>query len=186
MGAIEEAETFYRAGRFDAVIIGIGYRHLPYRRACFQKFSDRMPFATLVHPSCQIDSTARIGDGSVLLPGCVLDKGVTVEENTLLNTGCTVAHDTKVGENCFLGPGVTLAGFVTIDSGCFLGVGTVVIDGIRICRNVQTGGGAVLIKDIDEPGLYVGVPAAKTRSRMPDQLGNGCTGSVRAQSFAQP
>ena len=172
LGCVDRTETLYRDGRFDSLIIGIGYKHFSYRRACFERYSPGIPFATLVHPSGYVDPSARIAAGSVLLPGCVLDKGVIIEANTLLNTGCTMAHDTTVGENCFLGPGVTLAGFVTIDSECFLGVGTTVIDGITIARNVQTGGGTVVTKDIDEPGLYVGVPAKMVRRYEPHKSGD--------------
>lgn len=181
LGPIDDAEPLYRDGWFDCLIIGIGYRHFSYRRVCFAKNFPRIPFATLVHSSCSVDSSARIGAGSVLLPGCVVDKGVTIEPNTLLNTGCTIAHDTTVAENCFLGPGVTLAGFVTVESGCFIGVGTTVIDGIRIARDVQTGGGAVVVEDLEEPGLYVGVPAKRIRKREPLQGGGRERSEIQAE-----
>ena len=78
-----------------------------------------------------------------------------------MNVGCTIAHDTRIGDHCFLGPRVSCAGFIQIGEACFLGISTTIIDGIRVAQNVQTGGGAVVVHDIHEPGLYVGVPAKR-------------------------
>jgi len=161
MGTCAELEELHHARRFDCLLVGIGYNHMSVRQACFQRYAQAVPFAKLIHSSCQVDPSARVGEGCVLLPGCVLDMGVSVKPNSLLNTGCTIAHDTTVEENCFLGPGVTLAGFVTLRSGCYIGVGTIVIDNIEVASGVQTGAGAVVTRNIREPGLYVGVPARK-------------------------
>jgi serine acetyltransferase len=48
---------------------------------------------------------------------------------------------------------------VRVDRCSTLGIGTVVIDNVSITSGVRTGAGAVVIEDIAEPGLYVGIPA---------------------------
>jgi sugar O-acyltransferase (sialic acid O-acetyltransferase NeuD family) len=161
LGGLSDVEPIFEQGRFDALMIGVGYRHPAFRRQCHDRFAGSIPFARLIHSSCFVDPTAQVGDGAFLLPGCNLDKGVVVEENALLNTGCTVAHDSRVGRHSFLGPGVVVAGFAVIGQSCFIGVGSTIIDNVRIADDVQTGGGAVVTGDIFEPGLYLGVPARK-------------------------
>ncbi len=84
-----------------------------------------------------------------------------IAENVVLNTACCIAHDSSVETHSFLGPGVSVAGFVRIGSQCFIGVGSTVIDNISIADGTQTGGGAVVVNDITEPGLYLGVPAKR-------------------------
>ncbi len=40
-----------------------------------------------------------------------------------------------------------------------IGSGAIINQGIRICDDVKIGSGTVVIRDITEPGTYVGVPA---------------------------
>jgi sugar O-acyltransferase (sialic acid O-acetyltransferase NeuD family) len=162
LGGSHEIKSDYEQGVFDEIILAIGYKHIDVRKNLFENLqSKNIPFATLIHPSSYIESSCIIGKGVVVLPGCVLDKGVILEDNILLNTGCIIAHDTKVGKHCFLAPSIKLAGFIHIGECCFLGIGTTVIDNIKITNYVQTGGGTVVVKNITEKGLYVGVPHRK-------------------------
>jgi sugar O-acyltransferase (sialic acid O-acetyltransferase NeuD family) len=163
LGRIDACLQAHERGEFECIALGIGYRHPKLRASLFADLTRVVPAATLVHSSCFVDPSVRLGPGVVVLPGCVLDKGVVVEDNVLLNTGCCVAHDSRIGRHSFLGPRVALAGFVTVGASCFLGVNSTVIDRINVCAEVQTGGGAVVIEDITTPGLYVGVPARRIR-----------------------
>jgi sugar O-acyltransferase (sialic acid O-acetyltransferase NeuD family) len=143
----------------DAVILGIGYRDLKARGAILESLLGRVPLWTYVHETCWVDPSAELGEGVILLPGCRIDLNVRIGAGTILNLGCVVCHDTEVAENCFLGPSVTLSGFSSVGRDSFLGAGTVVIDNVRVGSAVQTGAGAVVAEDLQEPGLYVGVPA---------------------------
>ena len=42
-----------------------------------------------------------------------------------------------------------------------IGAGATVIDRIRICDNVVIGAGTTVVRDIIEPGTYVGTPARR-------------------------
>jgi sugar O-acyltransferase (sialic acid O-acetyltransferase NeuD family) len=163
LGKINEVEQVFATGKFDCLMIGIGYKHPDFRKDCFERFSGKIAIGKLVHSSCYVDPSVIIGAGSCLLPGCVLDWRVVVEENVLLNTGCKIAHDTRIGSHSFLGPGVVLAGFIVVGEGSFIGVGTIIVDNISIAPRTQTGGGAVITRNIVDAGLYVGVPAKRVR-----------------------
>jgi len=56
-----------------------------------------------------------------------------------------------------------ISGNVTINEKVYIGTGTVVLEKINICSNVTIGAGAVVTKDITEPGTYVGVPAVRIK-----------------------
>jgi UDP-3-O-[3-hydroxymyristoyl] glucosamine N-acyltransferase len=75
-----------------------------------------------------------------------------------MNISCTVAHDTVIGKHSFLSPSVAIAGFVNVKEQCIIGINSTIIDNITMTAKTQIGGGGVVIKDIDEPGLYVGNP----------------------------
>jgi sugar O-acyltransferase (sialic acid O-acetyltransferase NeuD family) len=149
----------FENGEFDKVIIGIGYKHMSIREEKYVNFAGKIPFANVIHPSCVIDKSCKIGEGNFILPSCTLDKGVRIGNNVLLNTGVTIAHDSFIDDHTFLAPGVTLAGFINIGKRCFLGIGTIVINNINITCDVQTGGGALVVRNLIEKGLYLGTPA---------------------------
>lgn len=159
LGTIDDVGPAFESKAFDELLIGIGYKHLSFRKAVFERFQGTIPFARLIHPHAWIDPTAIVEPGAVIYPGCVVDMRATIGANALLNVGCVVAHDSSVGHSCFLSPAVKIAGFVRVEPVTTLGIGTIVIDNVSIASGVRTGGGAVVIDDITEPGLYVGVPA---------------------------
>jgi sugar O-acyltransferase (sialic acid O-acetyltransferase NeuD family) len=159
LGNVEMIEQAYNTGMFDCLMVGIGYKHFPVRKALFERFSNIIPFASIIHPSAFVDKSCTIGKGAIIYPGCTLDMKVTIGDNVLINAGCTIAHDSTIGSHSFLSPGVSIAGFVSIKEMVSLGIGTVVIDNVEINRGVRTGAGAVVIRNLMEEGLYIGVPA---------------------------
>lgn len=159
LGSTNDVLNTFKVGVFEMLMIGIGYKHLQARSLMFTKFKGKIPFASLIHRSCYVDKSCSMGEGIFIYPGCKLDMNVVIEDNVLLNIGCVIAHDSVVGEGSFFGPAVSIAGFVTIEKSVNLGIGTVVIDNIRISTGVRTGGGAVVIDNLEQAGLYVGVPA---------------------------
>lgn len=50
-------------------------------------------------------------------------------------------------------------GFVNIKEQCIIGINSIIIDNISITEGTRIGGGTVVIKNIEEKGLYVGNPA---------------------------
>ncbi|WPU95790.1 acetyltransferase [Mucilaginibacter sabulilitoris] len=158
LGGIKDIFSVFEQGRFDELLIGIGYKHMALRSDLYTRFQNIIPFARLIHSSCSIDQSSIIKEGVVIYPGCIIDHHVTIEPNVLINIGCCIAHDTQIGMNSFLSPRVAVAGFVSIGPNCILGINATIIDNIRIAKQTQIGGGAVVIKHIEASGLYVGNP----------------------------
>jgi sugar O-acyltransferase (sialic acid O-acetyltransferase NeuD family) len=158
LGNSDAIEMEFENQSFDEILIGIGYKHLKVRKQLFERFIEKIPFGKIIHSTSWVDKTALIKEGCVIYPCCCIDAQVVVGQNTLLNISCSVAHDTQIGKHSFLSPRVALAGFVAINEMCILGINATVIDNITIVSNTQIGGGAVVIKDIEDSGLYVGNP----------------------------
>ena len=150
---ISNIDKYYES-LFDKLIVCVGYKHLNFRERLFNQLQKKYDFYTFIHSSVVFGENVQVGDGSIIFPGTVLDNGVEIGPNTLLNTGVKIAHDSKIVMHGFLAPGVTLAGFVEIGVRCFIGVGTNVIDNVTICNDTFVGGSLVL-RDIEEPGVYV-------------------------------
>lgn len=163
LGGVDVVESSFEAGEFDCLFIAIGYKHMYIRAALFEKFYPFIPFATIIHSSAYVDSSAKVGAGTILYPGCIVDMDATIGNNVLLNVNCTVAHHTSISDHCFLSPAVSLAGFVQVAPKVVLGIGSIVIDSIAIGENIRIGAGAVVTKTIQESGLYIGIPAKKIK-----------------------
>lgn len=159
LGKLNEINNLYNQGKFDVIMIALGYHQFSLKENIFNKFKNIIPFGNILHSSSFIDYTCKIGNGVFIYPGCILDMNTEVKDNVLLNVGCIIAHDSIIGEHSFLSPSVKVAGFVNIGQKVSLGIGTVVIDNISIANDVRTGGGAVITKNLNDAGLYVGIPA---------------------------
>lgn len=164
LGGIEAVSERYRQGAFDQILIGIGYKHMAFRRQLYKRLQPEIPFARLLHPTAWIDPEAIIEPGVVIYPGCLVDRQARIGANTLLNIGCVIAHHTAIGQSCFLAPAVKLAGFVTVGTGVTLGIGTTVVDNVSIASGIRTGAGSVVVGDLELAGLYFGVPARWQKS----------------------
>lgn len=120
-------------------------------------------FSTLSHPSAVIANDVVIGEGSVVMAGAVINSGTKVGKGCIINTSSSVDHDCIVGDYCHISVGAHLAGTVCVENCGWIGTGATVSNNVNICPDVVIGAGAVVIKDIDEAGTYVGVPAQKVK-----------------------
>ena len=112
-----------------------------------------------IHPQSTISPTVTIGPGTAIMAGAVINASTVIGEGAIINTGATVDHDCRIGDFAHIGPQCGLAGNVTIGDRAFLGIGTKVIPKTTIGQNTTTGAGAIVVCDLPENGLAVGVPA---------------------------
>ncbi len=100
--------------------------------------------------------------------------------------GTIVVHGAaRVGRNCRLQEGVTIGATggsheaALIGDNCYFGSGAKVIGAVRIADDVAVGAGAVVTRDITEPGTtWAGVPARKISDR--DSHSNLCSALFEA------
>lgn len=132
------------------------------RRKIVERINERSSnVATLIDPSVLITGNCSIGEGSIICAGSILTTNIKIGKHVIINLSCTIGHDTILHDFCTAHPGVNISGKVTADECVDFGTGTKVIQGKHICENVILGAGSVVVKDIEEPGTYVGVPATK-------------------------
>ncbi len=115
----------------------------------------------LIHPSAVIGTNVEIGFGSVVMAGVVINSSSRIGNGCIINTSSSLDHDNMIEDYVHISPGVRTAGSVSIGKGTWLGIGSVVSNNVNICSGCKVGAGAVVVKDITEPGTYVGVPVRK-------------------------
>lgn len=120
----------------------------------------------------------KIGSDCFIGPFVEIQKGVTIGDRCKIQSHSFLCELVTIGDDCFIGHGVMFVND-TFPNGKPSGdprlwkpthIGNHVSIGshatllpVSICANTVIGAGAVVTKDITEPGVYVGNPARKLR-----------------------
>lgn len=122
----------------------------------------------------------RIGSNSFIGPFVEIQKNVSIGANCKVQSHSFICELVTIGEHCFIGHGVMFvndlfqhggpAGGDTskwkhtyIGNHVSIGSNATVLP-VTICDGAVIGAGAVVTKDITEPGIYAGNPARKMRN----------------------
>ncbi|SFM99611.1 sugar O-acyltransferase, sialic acid O-acetyltransferase NeuD family [Algoriella xinjiangensis] len=159
LGKITDILNDFKKNIFDVILIGVGYQHTNFASKLYDELHIDIPFYTFIHSTCIVDKTAIIKAGVVIYPGCIIDQQVIIEENVTINPGVMVGHNTVIGKHSFVAGSAAFAGYVTIGEKCFIGLNVTFVDNIKLSEEVNLAAGAVAIKNLLEPGWYVGNPA---------------------------
>lgn len=147
-----------RAQGLDEAFVAIGDNRLRARLA--QGLIEQgFILVNAIHPSAIISPSARLGCGVAVMAGAVINAEVQIGDLAIINTGAVIDHDCRLDTACHLGPASALAGAVSLGARSFLGVGTRVIPNITIGADVVVGAGAVVVCDLPDAVVAVGVPA---------------------------
>lgn len=118
---------------------------------------------TLIHPSAVVSRRVEIGKGTVVMAGAVINSDVIIGKGCIINTGASVDHDCKLEDFVHVSVGAHVAGTVAIGRKTWIGAGATISNNVSICGHCMIGAGAVAVKDIIEPGTYVGAPVKKIK-----------------------
>ncbi len=116
---------------------------------------------SLIHPSAIIGTDVEIGIGTVVMAGVVINSSTMIGKGCIINTSSSLDHDNTIEDYVHISPGMRTAGSVSIGKGTWLGIGSIVSNNVNICSGCKVGAGAVVVKDITEPGTYIGVPVRR-------------------------
>ena len=140
-------------------VIAIGRNEI--RRKIVQRSDLR--WATVVHPRAVVSPSAVLGAGTVVMAGAVINACAKVGSHCIINTGAIVEHDNVLENYVHISPNAALGGTVRVGALTHIGIGACVRNNITICGGCTVGAGAAVVRDLSEPGTYVGVPARRTK-----------------------
>ena len=114
---------------------------------------------TLIHPSAVIGACVEIGVGTAIMAGAVVTPCSKLGKGVIVNTCSSVDHDCIIDDYCHIAVGAHVAGKVNLGEKVWIGAGVTIKNNVSICSDCIVGAGAVVIKDIIEVGIYIGIPA---------------------------
>lgn len=157
LGGIDDYRRFPHA----AFVVAIG--NATARRQVVQRL-DGVRWHTVIHPAAVVSPMeVSVGEGTVILAGAVVNPGAQIGCHSIINTAAVVEHDNRIGEFAHVSVGARLAGTVSVGDNTWVGIGATVSNNLSICADCLLGAGTVVVRDIDRPGTYVGVPARRLR-----------------------
>lgn len=138
-------------------VIGIGNNSIR------KKIADSMnvKWYTAIHPSAQIAIETVIGEGTVVMANAVINTSARIGMHCIINTAAIIEHDCKIGNYVHVSPNASLCGTVTVEDSTHIGAGATIKNNISVCGDVVIGVGGSVVKNINEKGTYIGVPAQK-------------------------
>ena len=118
----------------------------------------------------------KIGDNSFVGPFVEIQKGAEIGSNCKIQSHSFICELVTIGNNCFIGHGVMFINDLMqngpaggdrskwsktiIGDNVSIGSNATILP-VEICNNVVIGAGAVVTKNITEPGIFAGNPARK-------------------------
>jgi acetyltransferase-like isoleucine patch superfamily enzyme len=121
-----------------------------------------------------------IGDGSAIGPFVEIQSGVTIGKRCRIQSHAFICDLVTIGDDCFVSHGAMFINDVFATGGPAMrrkelwrstvignhvSIGTnATILPVTICDHVVVGAGAVVTRDITEPGIYAGNPARLMRA----------------------
>lgn len=149
--------------RPDAFRVVVALGDPASRRALVASLPAGTVFHSVVHPSAVIATSAKIAPGAMIGPGAVVTANATIGAHVILNPHASVAHDSVVCDFVTIAGGARLSGACHVGAGAWVGTNAAIREGICVCAEAVIGMGAMVVRDVTEPGVYAGVPARRIR-----------------------
>jgi len=157
-GIIDKASNFSQYLDSSDFFVAIGAGKIR-KRYVSQLLEANANLISMRHPSSVISESVKIGRGVVVMAGVVVNCNTKIEDGVILNTCSSIDHDCIIGAYSHVAVGARLCGTVHIGDGCFIGANSTVVNNVSICGYCLIGAGGVVVKDLQEPGVYYGAPA---------------------------
>lgn len=160
VGTSQEFHNYAKRG-YD-LIVAIGNAKI--RQQIQEEIEDDgLCCTTLIHPSSVIAEHVEIGSGSVVMANAVVNPSSMLGKGCIVNTCASIDHDNQIADYVHVSVGAHLAGSVSVGERTWIGIGAAVSNNVQICGDCMIGAGGVVVKDILDEGIYMGVPVVKIK-----------------------
>ncbi len=125
---------------------------------------------------CHVMSGARIGSHCIFGQNCFVANDVVIGSNVKVQNNVSIYTGTVIEDDVFLGPSCVLTNVINprsqvnrhalyektlLKRGCSVGANATIVCGTTVGRYAFIGAGAVVVKDVPDYALMVGVPAVR-------------------------
>lgn len=144
--------------------VGIGDNKI--RKKIFEKIlKQKGNIVNLISPHAVISQYVEMGFGNLLMPQSVVNSNVKIGDGNILNTSAILEHCVNIMDFNHIAPQATLLGNVRVGELNFIGSNSVLKNSVTIASNHVLGAMSFANKDLNEPGVYFGIPVIKRKRK---------------------
>jgi sugar O-acyltransferase (sialic acid O-acetyltransferase NeuD family) len=108
----------------------------------------------IVSPYAYVSSSARIGNGSIIMHHALVNSYAEIGENCIVNSKTLIEHSARVENNCHLSTGSIINGDCYIKKDSFIGSNATIIQGVIIGEKSIIGAGQIIKKNLKSKSIY--------------------------------
>lgn len=143
------------------------------RKTLYMKVkSSGYPFASVVHPACNISETAQTGQGCILFP-CRLYLSAYIGNNVLIEGGVNIGYDAVIGSHSLVNSMAFIGGYTWIGERVYIAPGALLRDRISVGDDAIVGMGAVVVRNVAAEAVVAGNPAKEIGKNMEKKVFKG-------------
>jgi sugar O-acyltransferase (sialic acid O-acetyltransferase NeuD family) len=151
-------------------VIGIGDNNI--RQHIAKRYTDRLRFTNLIHPSASFGRGQRelleAKRGVIVCAGVRFTNNIQIGDFCIFNLNSTISHDVMIDEYVYVAPGAHITGNIHIETRVWIGIGVAINQGNeslkrRIGADTTIGSGAVVVNDCEPNAIYAGIPARRIK-----------------------
>jgi sugar O-acyltransferase (sialic acid O-acetyltransferase NeuD family) len=128
-----------------------------------QKLPKDTKYFTFMHPTALIMGNVEIGEGSFIGAYSILTTNIKIGNHSILNRSNHIGHDCLIGSYFSAMPGAIVSGNVRIYDLVYMGNNSSIKEKLFVHSFSTIGMNSAVVKNIEEPGVYVGVPSKKIK-----------------------
>jgi sugar O-acyltransferase (sialic acid O-acetyltransferase NeuD family) len=129
-----------------------------------QKLPKETKYFTWIHPTALImDTNIEIGEGTFIGAYSILTTNIKIGKHAILNRSNHIGHDCQIGDYFSAMPGAIVSGNVKIYDLVYLGNNSSIREKLSIHSMVTIGMNSGVVKDIEQSGVYAGLPTQKIK-----------------------
>lgn len=159
LGSIGMMATIRQSHGVEAVYCPLGNNKL---RIKFLTMAKQCGLATpsYIHPSVLISPNVTIGEGVYILLGTSIMPYTVINNYVMISMNVSVAHHNILDEGVFLSTGCNFGASIHAHRCAYCGIASTIMTGLHeLGEDCLIGAGAVVVKDVPDKAVMVGVPA---------------------------
>ncbi|MCI8626999.1 MAG: acetyltransferase [Lachnospiraceae bacterium] len=141
-----------------SVVIAIGCSKTRKKIAIQLEKNSNLRFPSIFSSGVKMSEWVTYGKGCIFCLNSIATVNIQIGDYFISNWNCTVGHDCVIGDFVTLYPNVNISGNVSIGDETEIGTGVQIIQEHQIGSQCIIGAGSVVIRDIPDKSLAVGVP----------------------------
>ena len=160
---VEEAAQRFPPGDF-AMLVAVGYRRMRSRREMFLRAKGLgYRLINYIGPGARVHDDLKLGENVIVFEMAYLGPMGRIGSNVIVRPQAYVGHDFAIGDHAFISAGAVLGGRGQIGELSFVGLSATVLDGVTVADECLIAAGALVVKNTEPSGLYLGQPARRVR-----------------------